>query len=280
MRTTFRLESKRMSRANRGIEKSPRNSVLRVTVYAISSDVSHERCDRIGPRLARIMRALIPHHHRKQDTNAALVKIGNHLTHARYSTWHGANHVVLVAIVDTHIRIRRPNQNSVNAPIPLFQIVQVPIHRVAICTGIIKVTIFDHHLRLNKTRLRPLQFRKLVARPFIADPNAPLVAPVPYVRQPIFMLGIGTGRRSTLPGTFHAQARGTWDLLSDWGELRVLSICNATTSKQKNNKACHAGFHVSLLDRNWSPKILVAGRIKGFKYGCPVKSTSYKTTCI
>jgi len=85
------------------------------------------------------------------------MKIGNHLPHARYTSGHAANHVMLVPVIDAHIRIRRPDQHRINAAISLFEIVEISIHRIFVGYRIVKIAVFHHHLWLNKTGLGPLE---------------------------------------------------------------------------------------------------------------------------
>src|SRR5271169_5309863 len=98
-----------MPRSIGGLGKGTRNAVLCITIDTISAYLSHEGGDCVRPWLFWIARPLIPHHHRKQDANSAPVKIGDHLAHAGDSARHAPNHIVLVAIVDSHVGIGRPD---------------------------------------------------------------------------------------------------------------------------------------------------------------------------
>ncbi len=71
------------------MRKRERHSVLRVAVDSVGPDFRHQFRNRIGPRLAGIARALVPHHHRKQHFHAAPVEIRDHLPHAGDATRHG-----------------------------------------------------------------------------------------------------------------------------------------------------------------------------------------------
>jgi len=89
-------------------KKTPAALRLRITVDAIGAHFGHQFGDGLGPRDTRISSALIPHHHGKQNAHTATVEVGNHLAHSGYAFRHAADHVVLVPVIDTHIRIRRP----------------------------------------------------------------------------------------------------------------------------------------------------------------------------
>ena len=134
------------------------------------------------------------------------MEVRNHLPHARNTSWHGADHVVLVAVVDSHVRIRGPDQHRIDSAVSLFQIIEITIHRVAVRDRIVEITVFDHHLRLKKAGLRPLECRQVVARAVVADANPAFIAPMPNVGQPGIMLILSARRGSTFPRAFHLEA--------------------------------------------------------------------------
>src|SRR5690348_13630523 len=82
---------------------------LRVAVDAIGANLFHQLRDGLRPWLTGIARALIPHHHREEHANAPAMEICNHLLDSRNASLHEANHVVLIAIVYSHVGISRPN---------------------------------------------------------------------------------------------------------------------------------------------------------------------------
>ena len=84
------------------------------------------------------------------------MKIGDHLADARDSARQGANQVMLIAIIDAQIGVGRPDQNCIDSAIALQRVVNIAIYGVAVSRRIVEKTIFDHHLRLNETGLRPL----------------------------------------------------------------------------------------------------------------------------
>ena len=45
-----------------------------------------------------------------------MVKILYHLFDTSYASRHRTDYVELIAVVDTHVRIRRPNQNGITPP--------------------------------------------------------------------------------------------------------------------------------------------------------------------
>ena len=83
------------------------------------------------------------------------MKICNHLAHARDSAGHRTNHVVLIAIVDAHIRIGWPDEDGINSSIALHSIVDISIHSVVIANWVVQEAIVNHHLRLDETGLGP-----------------------------------------------------------------------------------------------------------------------------
>ena len=58
------------------------------------------------------------------------MEVGNHLRTPATPPGMAADQVVLIAIVDAHIRISRPDQDGIDAAVALFEIVEVSVHRV------------------------------------------------------------------------------------------------------------------------------------------------------
>src|ERR1039457_1410550 len=98
-----------MSNRLAGESKRKRHAVLRVSVDSVRVQRPHEACNRFRPLLAGIAGSLVPHHDREELANAAAMKVGDHLLYARDSARHGTNHFLLIAVVDSHIWIGRPN---------------------------------------------------------------------------------------------------------------------------------------------------------------------------
>ena len=90
------------------------------------------------------------------------MEVRNHLLHAGDAARHAANQVVLIAIVDSHVWICRPDQDGIDSAVPLFEIVEVTIDGVLAGDRIVEVAILNHHLRLHETGLRPLQCGQIV----------------------------------------------------------------------------------------------------------------------
>ena len=171
---------------------------------------------------------MIPHHHREQNAHAAAMEVGNHLANSRNAARHAANQVVLVAVVDAHVRVGRPDQDRIDSAEALVEIVEVAVDGVLARDRIVEVAVVDHHLRLDETGLRPLELRAIVAGTVVADADAALVAPVADVGQPRFVLVRATELGAGEPEIFHghAQAIGCGDLLIGGLEARVLSTCD------------------------------------------------------
>ena len=119
------------------------------------------------------------------------MKVRNHLFHTGNASRHGINHVELIAVVDTHVRIGRPNQHRVNSSVSGLQIVEISIHRVLPGDRVIEIAVLHHHLRLNEAALSPLQGRNLVARAVVSDPDSSFCAPMGNVTQPCFVISAG-----------------------------------------------------------------------------------------
>ena len=98
-----------MSDLFRGFRKGQRHAILRVAVDAVRPNLFRQLRDSLRPWLTGIAGALIPHHHRKEHANAPAMEIRDHLLDFRNAPRHGANHVVLIAIVYSHVGVSRPN---------------------------------------------------------------------------------------------------------------------------------------------------------------------------
>src|SRR6266852_2182752 len=202
--------------------KSERHSVLCVAVNSVCSDFCHQTGNRIWPRHSRIPRALVPHHHWKKDAYSATVEIRNHLSHARNASRHRTDHVVRVAVVYAHVRVRGPDEDSVDSAVSFFQIVQITTDRVAVSDRIVEIAVLHHHLRLEKAGLRPLELRSAVARPVVADADLAFITPVANICQPGVVLVLSTRCGSSLPCSFHVEAAGGGNLLTIGTKAGVL----------------------------------------------------------
>jgi hypothetical protein len=78
------------------------------------------------------------------------MKVGNHLANTFNAARHGAHHVQLIAVIDTHVGVGGPNEYGVNAPIALIEIVEVAVDSISMSYGIVEIAIVHHHLRLNE----------------------------------------------------------------------------------------------------------------------------------
>jgi hypothetical protein len=78
------------------------------------------------------------------------MKIRDHLSNALYPIWHRAHHIMLVLVVDTHVWIGSPDEDSIDSPVAFFKIVKISVDGVLSGSSIVKVEVMHHHLRLNK----------------------------------------------------------------------------------------------------------------------------------
>src|SRR5579859_7094380 len=161
------------------------------------------------------------------------MEVRNHLAHARNASRHRPDQVVLVAVIDPHIGIGRPDQNRVNSAVSFFQIVEIAIDGVAVRYRIVEIAVLYHHLWLEETGLGPLKCRHIVAGTLVADANASFIAPVTDVGQPGIMLALSARGGSTFPSPFHDEAAGSGNLLTFGMILRVLSG-NAARDNQED----------------------------------------------
>ena len=66
----------------------------------------------------------------KEDAHAAAMKVGDHLSNAFDAAGHGLDHLELVAVVDAHVGVGRPDEDGVDSAIAFFEIVEVAIDGV------------------------------------------------------------------------------------------------------------------------------------------------------
>jgi hypothetical protein len=141
------------------------------------------------------------------------------LFHAGEAAGHAANQVVLIAIIDSQVRVRRPDQNGIDAALALFEIVEVTVDGVLAGGGIVEVAILNHHLRLREAGLRPLQCRQIVPGAVVANSDAPFRSPVCDISEPRLVFGLAARLRSAFLQALHGQAFRYGNLLSVGGEV-------------------------------------------------------------
>ena len=161
--TAFRLECQRVSDLVGSCREGEWHSILGVAIDAVGSDLRHQLGNGIRPIHARISGSLVPHHHWEQHANAAAMEISNHSAHSFDPARHIPDHVLLIAIVNSHVWVRRPNEHGVDATVSFLQVVKIPVDRVAMNDWIIEIPVLDHHLRLEETRLSPLEGSEIVS---------------------------------------------------------------------------------------------------------------------
>src|ERR1022692_1181534 len=112
------------------------------------------------------------------------MKITDHLAETIETAGHGAQHIVLIAVVYADVGVRVPDENGVNASVTLLQVVKITVHSVAVSYRIVESAIFHHHLGLNETGLRPLQRGIAIVGVVETHADAVLEAPVLKLSHP------------------------------------------------------------------------------------------------
>ena len=171
------------------------------------------------------------------------MEVRNHLSHARNAARHAANQVMLIPVVDPHIRMGRPDQHRVDSPVPPLQIVHVPVHGVVPRHRIVEVAILNHHLRLNETGLRPLERRKVVAGTVIPCADTAFIPPMADVGQSRFVFGLAAEFDATRPKIFHCQTFWDRNLLTSWRETRILRMRDHAGKQHRDHRPEQLGFH-------------------------------------
>ena len=115
------------------------------------------------------------------------MEVGDHVLHTGNASGHASNHVVLISIVNSHVRVSWPDQNRINAAVAFLKVIKVSVYGVLPCDGIIKEPVLHHHLGLHETRLRPQQGGQIVPRTIVADTNTTFHSPVRDIGKPCVM---------------------------------------------------------------------------------------------
>src|SRR5579863_6684004 len=115
-RQTFRLQGQRMSDLAGGDAKCSRHTVHRVAEQAVGADRGHQTRLRRPVRHAFVVCSLVPGRLREQHSNSMPVEVSDHLSDAGNPAWHVAQTVILIAVVDSQVRVGVPYQNAVNSP--------------------------------------------------------------------------------------------------------------------------------------------------------------------
>src|SRR6185312_138156 len=164
--------------------KLPGNGDHGVAVDTISTDGCQFLSKRVRLGLADIARSLIPEHYGEEHTHIAAMEVGDHPADTFDASGHIVKKIELVAIVDAHVRVSGPDEDSVDTAEALLEIVEIAVHGVLASRRIEKVAILNHHLRLHVAALRPLQLRTVVFGAVIADPLELLGAPALHTGKP------------------------------------------------------------------------------------------------
>src|ERR1700677_1562596 len=106
------------------------------------------------------------------------MEVVDHFADAFDAPRHGADHVMLVAVIDAHVGISGPDEHCVDASVALIQIIEVAVDSILACLRIVEVAILYHHLWLNEAGLRPRQLRCQITSIVKASANAALHAPM------------------------------------------------------------------------------------------------------
>src|SRR5580698_1968146 len=176
---------------------------------------------------------MVPQNNWKYHLDAATMKVSDHLLNFDNTSRHITKQVILITIVDSDIGIYRPDQYGINTAVALLEIIQIFIYRIFSGDRIVKVTIFDHHLRLDKTGLRPLQFLTFVFLPEIARPKPCIIPPASDVVEPEIIIV-----RRTDPGW--SKRRPNWNETFRSGKLiairRVMGVLRCGVKSEKYNE--------------------------------------------
>ena len=112
------------------------------------------------------------------------MEIFNHLPEPCRAARHVHQQVVLVAVVNADVRVGVPDENGINSPVALFEIVEVAVHGEAACHWVVESAILDHHLRLDEARLSPLELGAVIFNAVVAHADQMFEAPMLEVGQP------------------------------------------------------------------------------------------------
>src|SRR5580704_2396814 len=105
------------------------------------------------------------------------MEVIHHFAHTWGAARQGTNQVVLIAVINPHVRIGGPDEDRIDATNSVLQIVKVAIDRVFAGYRIIKISLLDHHLRLHEGRAGPLESRQSVSLGAVAYADLALCTP-------------------------------------------------------------------------------------------------------
>src|ERR1700677_1798617 len=200
-REVLRLKRERMTYAFRRLRKNERNAILGIAIDPIGANLRHQLCDRLWPRPTRIACSLVPHIHGKQDPDSAAVKVRDHLLDAGRTPRHRENHVKLIAVIDSKVRVYRPNEYGIDSSVASGDVIGIPVHRILTRRGVIQIAVLYNCLWLDETRLCPLQRRGFVSRWVITNVDPAFQPPViEEVDELSMCLGLTLRRREMLSG--------------------------------------------------------------------------------
>src|SRR5580658_9823692 len=155
-----------------------------IAVHAIRANFGHKLGGRDPIWLAHVARAGVPRHAREEDPHTAAMEILDHLAQGWDPARQIASQVPLIAVVDSYIRINRPDQHAIHTAVALVDIAQVAIDRILSGGRIVEIALLGHHLRLNKIALRPEEFGAPVFDIVVAHADEALAPPLAQVAEP------------------------------------------------------------------------------------------------
>src|SRR5580700_5339077 len=99
------------------------------------------------------------------------MKIVDHLFDGLEPSRQVLKKIVLAPAVNPNVRVRVPDEYAVNSAITLIHVIEISIDRILARCRIIKLSVVDHHLRLNKAGLCPKQSRIPIESIVVSSPD-------------------------------------------------------------------------------------------------------------
>ena len=113
----------------------------------------------------------------------------NHTAHAGDATGEIAQHIKLIAVVNSEVGIDMPDQNRVDGSNAALGFGKKTVDSVLALLGIVETAIPNEKLHLRKDALRPLQVGAVVLGAVVAQQRAAIPAPGLQTFEPAWLIG-------------------------------------------------------------------------------------------
>mmetsp|Transcript_95193 Transcript_95193/g.293563 ORF Transcript_95193/g.293563 Transcript_95193/m.293563 type:complete len:266 (+) Transcript_95193:1548-2345(+) len=140
-----------------------------VAVEAVAAGLPQEPGERRPGRLSLVPRVLVPGVVGPEHAHAARLEPGREVLHALQPARHGTEVVELVPRIDADVGVGGPEQDGVDATVPLCDVFEVAVHRVLVRDGVVEVPVVHVCLGLHVGGPRPVHSGVAVNQATVVD---------------------------------------------------------------------------------------------------------------